>query len=56
MFGREDAHDVSHYYDFVGSQKLTHIRSCIRLAHTLTLLLLVQLVPWSLFLVFDQLT
>lgn len=55
MFGREDAHDVSRYYGFVGSQKLISIRSCIRLPHTLTLLLLVQLVPWNPFLVFYQL-
>lgn len=52
MFGREDAHDASRYYGFVGSQKLTSIRSRIRLPHTLTLLQLVQLLPCSPFLVF----
>lgn len=50
-----EAHDVSHYYGFAGSQKLTSIRSRIRLPHTLTLLLLLQLVPQRLFLVFYQL-
>lgn len=55
MFGREDVHDVSRYYGFVGSQKFTSIRSCIRLPHTLTLLQLVQLLPWSPFSVFYQL-
>lgn len=55
MFGREDTHDVSRYYGLVGSQKLTSIRSCIRLPRTLTPLLLVQLVPQSPFLVIYQL-
>jgi len=55
VFGRKDAHGVSRYYGFVGSQQLTSIRSCIRLPHTLMLLLLVLLVPWSPFLVFYQL-
>lgn len=50
-----EARDVSHYYAFVGSQKLTSIRSHIRLPHTLTLLLLLQLAPQHLFLVFYQL-
>lgn len=50
-----EAHGVSHYYGFAGSQRLTSIRSHIRLLHTLTLLLLLQLVPQHLFLVFYQL-
>lgn len=42
VWHREDAHNASFYYSFVGAQKLTSIRPCIRLPHSLTLLLLAE--------------